>query len=290
MKTVLTCAVTGAVTSKDSTPYLPITPEQIATSALEAAEAGAAVVHLHVRNDDGSASMDVELYRDTVDRVKKHNSDVLINLTTGPGARYVPDLSRLGTPAAGTMLRSAYQRTEHIKLIKPDLCSIDFNTMNQGDNAIRLNHKEVIRAMLMMVQQYGTKPELEIFGSGDLMLAQEMVKEGLVKGEPLWQFATGIKYGWESSIDTLMYATNIVGRNSLWSAFGISKNEMTILAQTHMMGGHVRVGMEDNIYLEKGVLAKTNAELVTKAVRIIKDLGGDIASCQEARQIYRIEK
>lgn len=290
MKTVLTCAVTGAVTSKDSTPYLPITPEQIATSALEAAEAGAAVVHLHVRNNDGSASMEVELYRDTVDRVKKYNSDVLINLTTGPGARYVPDLSRLGTPAAGTMLRSAYQRTDHIKLIKPDLCSIDFNTMNQGDNAIRLNHKEVIRAMLMMVQQYGTKPELEIFGSGDLMLAQEMVKEGLVKGEPLWQFATGIKYGWESSIDTLMYATNIVGRNSLWSAFGISKNEMTILAQTHMMGGHVRVGMEDNIYLEKGVLAKTNAELVTKAVRIIKDLGGDIASCQEARHIYRIEK
>ena len=290
MKTVLTCAITGAVTSKDSTPYLPISPEQIATSALEAAEAGAAVVHLHVRNTDGSASMDVDLYRDTVDRVKKHNSDVLINLTTGPGARYVPDLSRLGTPAAGTMLRSAYQRTEHIKLIKPDLCSIDFNTMNQGDNAIRLNHKEVIRAMLMMVQQYGTKPELEIFGSGDLMLAQEMVKEGLVKGEPLWQFATGIKYGWESSIDTLMYATNIVGRNSLWSAFGISKNEMTILAQTHMMGGHVRVGMEDNIYLEKGVLAKTNAELVEKAVRIIKDLGGDIANCQEARQIYRIEK
>lgn len=288
MKTVLTCAITGAVTSKESTPYLPISPEQIATSALEAAEAGAAVVHLHVRNTDGSASMDVELYRDTVDRVKKHNSDVLINLTTGPGARYVPDLSRLGTPAAGTMLRSAYQRTEHIKLIKPDLCSIDFNTMNQGDNAIRLNHKEVIRAMLMMVQQYGTKPELEIFGSGDLMLAQEMVKEGLVKGEPLWQFATGIKYGWESSIDTLMYATNIVGRNSLWSAFGISKNEMTILAQTHMMGGHVRVGMEDNIYLEKGVLAKTNAELVTKAVRIIKDLGGEVATHSDARKIYGI--
>jgi uncharacterized protein (DUF849 family) len=290
MKTVLTCAVTGAVTSKDSTPYLPITPEQIATSALEAAEAGAAVVHLHVRNDDGSASMDVDMYRDTVDRIKKHNSQVLINLTTGPGARYVPDLSRLSSPAAGTMLRSAYQRTEHIKLIKPDLCSIDFNTMNQGDNSIRLNHKEVIKAMLLMVQQYGTKPELEIFGSGDLMLAQEMVKEGLVNGDPLWQFATGIKYGWESSIDTLIYATNVVGRNSLWSAFGISKNEMTILAQTHMLGGHVRVGMEDNIYLEKGVLAKTNAELVTKASRIIKDLGGDIANYREARRIYRIEK
>lgn len=288
MKTILTCAVTGAVTSKESTPYLPITPEQIATSALEAAEAGASVVHLHVRNNDGTPSTDVELYRDTVDRIKKHNKDVLINLTTGPGARFSPDMARMGYPAPGTMMMNAHKRTEHIRLIKPDLCSIDFNTMNQGDNAIRLNHKEVVKAMLVMVQEAGTKPELEIFGSGDLMLAKEYVDSGLVRGNPLWQFATGIKYGWESTTETLIYATSIIGRDKLWSAFGISKNEMPILAQTVILGGHVRVGMEDNIYLEKGVLAKTNAELVTKAVRIIKDLGNDIANYKEAREIYDI--
>jgi uncharacterized protein (DUF849 family) len=288
MKTILTCAVTGAVTSKESTPYLPITPEQISTSALEAAEAGASVVHIHVRNNDGSPSTDVELYRDTVDRIKQRNKDILINLTTGPGARFVPDLARLGNAASGTLLLNAYKRTEHIRLIKPDLCSIDFNTMNQADNAIRFNHKEVVKSMLAMVQEVGTKPELEIFGSGDLMLAKEYVDAGLVKGNPLWQFATGIKYGWESCPETLMYATSIIGRDKLWSAFGISKNEMPILAQTVLLGGHVRVGMEDNIYLEKGVLAKTNAELVVKAVRIIRDLGGEVATYSDARQIYGI--
>jgi uncharacterized protein (DUF849 family) len=288
MKTILTCAVTGAVTSKDSTPYLPITPEQIATSALEAADAGASVVHIHVRNNDGTPSTDVELYRDTVDRIKKRNKDVLINLTTGPGARFATDMSRMGYPAAGTLLMNAHKRTEHIRLIKPDLCSIDFNTMNQSDNAIRFNHKEVIKTMLAMVQEAGTKPELEIFGSGDLMLAKEYVNAGLVKGIPLWQFATGIKYGWESCPETLMYATSIIGRDKLWSAFGISKNEMPILAQTVLLGGHVRVGMEDNIYIEKGVLAKTNAELVMKAVRIIKDLGGELASYSDTRKIYEL--
>jgi uncharacterized protein (DUF849 family) len=290
MKTILTCAVTGAVTSKESTPYLPITPEQISTSALEAAEAGASVVHIHVRNPDGSPSTDVELYRDTVDRIKQRNKDVLINLTTGPGARFSTDMTRLGYPSLGTMMMSAHKRTEHIRLIKPDLCSIDFNTMNQADNAIRFNHKEVVKAMLLMVQEAGTKPELEIFGSGDLMLAKEYVDAGLVKGIPLWQFATGIKYGWESCPETLIYATSIIGRDKLWSAFGISKNEMPILAQTVLLGGHVRVGMEDNIYLEKGVLAKTNAELVTKAVRIIKDLGGEIADYNETRTIYDVRR
>ncbi len=290
MKTILTCAVTGAVTSKESTPYLPITPEQISTSALEAAEAGASVVHIHVRNADGSPSTDVELYRDTVDKIKQRNKDVLINLTTGPGARFSTDMARLGYPSPGTMMMSAHKRTEHIRLIKPDLCSIDFNTMNQADNAIRFNHKEVVKAMLLMVQEAGTKPELEIFGSGDLMLAKEYVDAGLVKGIPLWQFATGIKYGWESTTETLIYATSIIGRDKLWSAFGISKNEMPILAQTVLLGGHVRVGMEDNIYLEKGVLAKTNAELVTKAVRIIKDLGGEVANYNETRTIYDVRR
>lgn len=288
MKTILTCAVTGAATSKDSTPYLPIIPEQIATSALEAAEAGAAVVHLHVRNADGTPSTDIELYRDTVDKIKKHNKDVLINLTTGPGARFVPDMTRLGTYAPGSVLMNAQRRTEHVRLIKPDLCSIDFNTMNQGDNAIRFNHKDIVKSMLAMVQEVGTKPELEIFGSGDLMLAKEYVDAGLVKGTPLWQFATGIKYGWESCPETLIYATSLIGRDKLWSAFGISRNEMPMLAQTVILGGHVRVGMEDNIYIEKNVLAKTNAELVTKAVRIIKDLGSEVASYSDARKIYEL--
>jgi uncharacterized protein (DUF849 family) len=171
-------------------------------------------------------------------------------------------------------------------MIKPDLCSLDFNTMNQAGDGIRLNHKKIVKQMLHLIQEAGTKPELEIFGSGDFMLAREYVKEGLVKGNPLWQFALGVKYGFECTHEAVNYCQSMLPENSLWSAFGIGREEMPIVANTWLLGGHVRVGLEDNIYLEKGVLAKTNAELVTKAVRIIKDLGGEIATYDEARKIY----
>lgn len=286
-KTVITCAITGAVTSKEQTPYLPVTPEEIATSALEAAEAGASVVHIHVRDPNTAyPSMDVELYRDTVDRIKKYNTHVLINLTTGPGANFIPDLQRIEIAARGTSVFSAEKRVKHIQLIKPDICSLDFNTMNQANDGIRLNHKKIVKQMLHLIQEAGTKPELEIFGSGDFMLAREYVKEGLVKGNPLWQFALGVKYGFESSPQAIHYFHSMLPENSLWSAFGIGKEQMPMVANTWLYGGHVRVGLEDNIYLEKDVLAKTNAELVIKAVRIIKDLGGGIANYQEARSIY----
>lgn len=286
-KTVLTCAVTGAVTSREQTQHLPVTPEEIATSALESAEAGAAIVHIHVRDViTGRPSMDLELYRDTVDRIKKHNTEVLINLTTGPGASFIPDLQRIEIAGKGTTVFSAEKRVKHIQIIKPDLCSLDFNTMNQAGDGIRLNHKKIVKQMLHLIQESGTKPEIEIFGSGDFMLAREYVKEGLVKGNPLWQFALGVKYGFECTPEAVNYYQSMLPENSLWSAFGIGKEQMPIVANTWLLGGHVRVGLEDNIYLEKGVLAKTNAELVTKAIRIIKDLGGEIATCDEARKIY----
>ena len=288
-KTVLTCAITGAVTSKDNTPYLPVTPEEIATSALEAAEAGASIVHIHVRDPKTAApSMDISLYEETINIIKKSNDKVLINLTTGPGATYVPELSRLGLPARGTSLLTAKQRVAHIVKLKPDLCSLDFNTMNQSGVSIRLNHKSVVKEMLELIQGCGTKPELEIFGSGDFMLAREFVDAGLVKGEPLWQFATGVKYGWEARVETIHYANSLMKQDSLWSAFGIGKEQMPMVACSWLHGGHVRVGLEDNVYLEKGVLAKTNAELVAKAVRIIRDLGGSIANYDEAREIYKL--
>jgi len=286
-KTVLTCAVTGAVTSREQTPHLPVTPEEIATSALEAAEAGAAVVHIHVRDViTGRPSMELDHYRDVVDRIKKQNNDVLINLTTGPGGFFIPDLQRIEIAGKGTTVFSAEKRVKHIQMIKPDLCSLDFNTMNQAGDGIRLNHKKIVKQMLHLIQEAGTKPELEIFGSGDFMLAREYVKEGLVKGNPLWQFALGVKYGFECTHEAVNYCQSMLPENSLWSAFGIGREEMPIVANTWLLGGHVRVGLEDNIYLEKGVLAKTNAELVTKAVRIIKDLGGEIATYDEARKIY----
>lgn len=286
MTTIITCAITGAVTTREQTPYLPVTPEEIANSALEAAEAGAAVVHIHVRNPaTGGMSMELEHYRDTVDRIKKQNKDLLINLTSGPGAFYLPTSGNLSQGAPSSMMYGPLKRIEHIQVIKPDLCSLDFNTMHQAGDGIRINHKRVTREMLRLVQEAGTKPELEIFDSGDLRIAQEFVAEGLVKGKPFWQFAMGIKYGWGASPNALHYAYRELEPGSIWSAFGIGKDEMPMVAQTMILGGHVRVGMEDNIYTSKGVLAKTNAELVKMAVDIIRLLGGKVANYQEAREI-----
>lgn len=287
-KTVLTCAVTGGATDPKSTPYLPITPEQIATSALEAAEAGASVVHIHVRNPEtGMPSTDINLYADVVDRIRKQNSEVLINLTTGPGARFAMGnpILHSGDPVKSFLL-PAKLRVRHIETLRPDICSIDFNTMHQGDNFVRINHKAIVQEMLERVQAVGCKPELEIFDSGDLRIAQEMAAQGIIKGRPLWQFAMGIKYGWPSTYEALDYARRHIEPGSLWSAFAISREQMPFVAMTWCMGGHVRVGMEDNIYSERGVLATSNSELVKKAVCIIKDLGGSIANYQEAREIY----
>jgi uncharacterized protein (DUF849 family) len=289
MKTVLTAAITGAGTRPEDTPYMPITPEQIATSALECAEAGAAAVHLHVRDlETGRPSIALELYEDTVDRIKKYNKNVIINLTTGPGAYYLPGKDDLSHGAAGSMMLKADVRVRHIEKIKPDICSLDFNTMHQAGDGIRINHRRITQEMVQRVQAAGCKPELEIFDSGDFRIAQEFVAEGVIDSPPLWQFAMGVKYGWAATPEALDYARRQLPPEAVWSAFGISKMQMPMVAQSWIYGGHVRVGLEDNIYLEKGVLAKTNAELVTKAVRIVKDLGGQIANYQEAREIFNL--
>jgi uncharacterized protein (DUF849 family) len=286
LKTIITCAITGAITTREQTPYLPVTPEEIATSALEAAEAGAAVVHIHVRDpESGKYSMKIELYQETVDLIRKHNTDVLINLTTGPGASYFPTPGNMNQGLPHSRMCEAEERVAHIKLIKPDICSIDFNTMHMANHGVRINHKRVTRKMLEIVQSVGTKPELEIFDSGDFCIAKEFVDEDVIKGNPFWQFAMGVKYGWEANINSLMYAYHQLPVDSLWSAFGVGKQEMPMVAQTCILGGHVRVGMEDNIYVSKGVLAKTNAELVGMAKEIITLLGKEIASPGDARDI-----
>jgi uncharacterized protein (DUF849 family) len=288
-KTIMTCAITGAITDPDSTPYLPITPEQIAESALGAAEAGAAVVHLHVRNPETRySSMSTELYIELVELIKKSNPDLIINLTTGPGALFVPGARLLQVGEKTSLMRTAKQRTEHITAIRPDICSLDFNTMHHGGPSIRLNFLPVIKEMCELIKAAGTKPELECFDSGDVRIAQDFQKQGLIEERPLWQFAMGIKYGWDNTPEALTYARSMLPPDALWSAFGISKEEMPMVANTWLLGGHVRVGLEDNIYLSKGVLAKSNAELVAKGRRIVEDLGGSLANYAEARAILNL--
>ena len=287
-KTFLTCAVTGNITTTDQTPHLPVTPTQIADECLAAAEAGAAAVHIHVRDPKtGKPSMALELYREVFDRVRRANPELIINLTTGPGGRFVPSMDDPRVAAPGSTLVKPEIRVEHIRILKPDVCSLDLNTMNSGGDVV-MNTQRNVRIMANVMREAGVKPELEIFDSGDMHLARDLIADGTLEGPGMWTFVTGVKYGFSASPETLMYARSLLPPGAIWSAFGIGRFEFPIVAQAWLAGGHVRVGMEDNIYLEKGVLAKSNAELVSKAKRIIQDLGGELASQLEARAMLNL--
>jgi len=284
-KTLITCAVTGNLVKPEQTPHLPITPTQIADECLAAAEAGAGQVHIHVRDPGtGKPSMEVELYREVVERIRRHDRELVINLTTGPGGRFVPSEDDPKVYAPGTSLLPPERRVEHIALIKPDVCSLDLNTMNSGPDVV-INTPKNVRRMARVIREAGVKPELEIFDSGDINLALDLIADGTLDGPGMWTFVLGVKYGFAPTPETLLYARNMLPRGAFWSAFGIGRMEFPIVAQAWLMGGHVRVGMEDNIYLSHGVLAESNAQLVAKARDIIRSLGGQVASAAEARQM-----
>lgn len=289
MKTFLTCAVTGNLTKPDQTPHLPVTPAQIADDCLAAAEAGAAAVHIHVRDPaTGKPSMEVELYRDVVDRVRRGNPELIINLTTGPGGRFIPSEDNPRVAAPGSTLLPPLERIKHVELIKPDVCSLDLNTMNSGGDVV-INTPRNVRVMAQAIRAAGVMPELEIFDSGDLNLALDLIADGTLAGPGLWTFVTGVKYGFAASPETILYARGMLPRDAVWSAFGIGRHEFPMVAMAWLAGGHVRVGLEDNIFLEKGVLAKGNADLVTKAHRVIRDLGGELMNPREARAAMKLE-
>ena len=287
-KTFLTCAVTGNITTPDQTPHLPITPTQIANECLAAAEAGAAAVHIHVRDpQSGKPSMEVELYREVMDQVRRGNPELIINLTTGPGGRFIPSHEDPRVAAPGSTLVQPEKRVEHVRVLRPDICSLDLNTMNSGPDVV-INTPRNVRIMAKIMREAGVKPELEIFDSGDIHLARDLIADGTLEGPGMWTFVTGVKYGFSSSPETLMYARSLLPAGAMWSAFGIGRFEFPYVALAYLNGGHVRVGMEDNIYLEKGVLAKSNAELVLKAKRSGQDLGGELANPREARAMLNL--
>lgn len=282
-KTIITCAVTGNIVTPEQHPGLPVTPAQIAEAALEAAEAGAAAAHIHVRDPEtGRPSMELDYYADVIDRIRSRHRSLIINLTTGPGGRFVPDENDPRVAAAGTTLLHPLKRVAHIAALRPDVCSLDLNTMNSGGDVV-INTPANVRKMAEVIRGAGVMPELEIFDSGDLNMALDFMRDGVLDGPGLWTFVLGVKYGFAATPETIFYARNMLPAGAHWSAFGIGRAEFPIVAQAWLAGGHVRVGLEDNIYLEKGVLAPSNAALVAKARDIVKSLGGEIASASEAR-------
>lgn len=284
-KTLITCAVTGNITRPEQHPNLPVTPEQIANASLEAARAGAAAVHIHVRDPHtGRPSMDVKLYREVIERIRAVDDALIINLTTGPGGRFIPSEDDPKIAAPGTTLLPPEKRVEHILELKPDVCSLDLNTMNSGAEVVINTPKNVAR-MAHVIREAGVKPELEIFDSGDIHLARDLIQDGVLEGPGLWTFVTGVKYGFAASPETLLYARDLLPPGAIWSAFGIGRFEFPMVAQAWLAGGHVRVGFEDNLYIGKGVLAENNAQLVARAKEIVTMLGGEVATSREARDM-----
>ena len=282
-KTFITCAITGNLTRPEQSPHLPITPQQIADSALEAAEAGAAIAHIHVRDPEtGRPSMSIDLYRDVMDRIRARDKQLVLNLTTGPGGRFVPSEADPKIAGPGTTLIAPERRVEHIELLRPDICTLDLNTMNSGGEVV-INTPRNVRKMAERMKAVGVLPEIELFDSGDCHLARDMIADGSLKGPGLFSLVLGVKYGFNASPETMMYARSLLPPGAIWSGFGIGRAEFPMVAQAWLLGGHVRVGMEDNLYLSKGVLARTNAELVSRAVDILRNLGAEIASAAEAR-------
>lgn len=282
--TILTCAITGSLTKPEMNPNLPLSPEQIATSALEAAGAGAAIVHIHVRKPDtGAPSMDLAYYKETVDRIRSKNTAVIINLTTGPGGRFHPSDDDPVKPGPRTTLLHPSKRVAHIKELKPDVATLDLNTMNFGAEIV-INTPPNIRKMAAVIYESGSKPEIELFDSGDIQLARDLMGEGIIKTPAMACLVLGVKYGFGATAETMIYAKSQLPGNTEWTGFGVGRSAFPMVAQSWILGGNVRIGMEDTVHIAKGKLTSGNAELVEKARWIVESLGGEIASADEARE------
>jgi len=284
-KVFITAAVTGNLTTPDQTPYLPITPTQIADACLEAAEAGAAVVHIHVRDPaTGVPSMDLALYREVVRQIRAQNTELILNLTTGPGGRFVPSQDEPAVAGPGTTLMRPEKRVEHIAELRPDICTLDLNTMNSGGQVV-INTPANVRRMARVIREAGVRPEIELFDSGDIALMRDLVADGTLDGPPLCSFVMGVRYGFQPSAETVLYARDLLPPGSIFTAIGIGRHVFTGAAQSFLAGGNVRVGLEDGVYITRGQLAPSNATMVVKARRMIEDLGGEVASPAEARKM-----
>jgi uncharacterized protein (DUF849 family) len=284
-KIFITCAVTGNLTTPDQTPHLPITPEEIANACLGAAEAGAAIVHIHVRDpSSGKPSMELGYYRDVVERIRARNTQLILNITTGPGGRFVPSADDPRVAAPGTTLMVPEKRVEHIAVLRPEICTIDLNTMNSGKEVV-INTPDNARRMAKVMKDAGVRPEVELFDSGDIALMNDMLNDGSLDSPVLCSLVMGVRYGFQPSPESVIYARNLLPRDAQFTAVGIGKSSFMTVAQSYLAGGHVRVGLEDAVYLSRGQLAPSNAALVEKARRIVEDLGAQIATPREAREI-----
>jgi len=289
----ITCAVTGAGDTAGRSEMVPVTTKQIADSALEAAAAGAAVVHIHVRNPStGKGARDPELFRDVVDRIRSSGVNVVLNLTAGMGGDLVlgGDERPLPPVDEGTDMAGASERLRHVEQLLPDICTIDCGTMNfaAGGDYVMTNTPAMIRAMAAKVQALGVRPELEVFDTGHLVMVKELIREGLIDDPPLIQLCMGIPYGAPDDPSTLMSMVGQLPPGAVFSAFSIGRMQLAYVGMSVLAGGNVRVGLEDNIYLSRGKLA-TNGQLVERAATILESMNVRVLGPDEVRAKLRLK-
>lgn len=292
-KVFITCAVTGSGDTTGKSDKVPITPEQIANSALEAARAGAAVVHCHVRDPEtGAPSRDPELFREVTERIRDSETDVVLNLTAGMGGDLV--LGGVETPlppkADGTDMAGATERLRHIADCRPEICTLDCGTMNFGHgDYIMTNSTAMLTEMAKQMKAIGVVPEIEAFDTGHLWFAKHLVEQGHISTPALVQLCMGIPWGAPDDLNTLMAMVNNIPDDWIYSAFSIGRNAMAYSAAAILAGGNVRVGLEDNIYLSRGVFA-TNAELVERAANVVENMGAELIGPEDVRALLGITK
>ncbi|MEH6551010.1 MAG: 3-keto-5-aminohexanoate cleavage protein [Pseudomonadales bacterium] len=287
---IITCAVTGSGGSAIKNPHLPITPEEIANASIDAAKAGAAVVHIHVRDPHtGAPSRDLELYREVVNRIRSSDTDVIINLTTGMGGDLYlgPDSAPLEL-APETDCVGQLERMEHIEDLLPDICSLDCGSFNYAlGNYVYVSTPEMLRIGAAKMQKLGVKPELEVFDLGHIWFAKQMLKEGLLDAPPLFQICLDVRWGAEALPRNFQAMVDNLPDQANWAGFALGAMEMPMVAQAALLGGNVRVGLEDNLYLEKGVPA-TNAQLVERSRTILELMGASIETPEQARKTLQL--
>ena len=289
----ITCPVTGSGNTQDRSPHVPRTPREIADSAIEAAKAGAAIVHCHVRDPEtGKHSRRVDLYREVTERIRESDTDVVINLTAGMGGDLIlgPADAPLPLNEDGTDMATAEERVEHVAECLPEICTLDCGTMNFAEaDYVMANTPGMLRAMGQMMTDLDVRVEIEAFDTGHLWFAKQLAKEGVIKTPILVQLCMGIPWGAPDDLHTLMAMVNNVPDDWHFSAFSLGRNEMPYVAAAILAGGNVRIGLEDNIYLDKGVLA-TNAQLVERAVTIVEAMGATVMSPEAVREKLELTK
>ena len=289
----ITCAATGSGGTQDRSPHVPRSPEQIAASAIDAAKAGAAIVHCHVRDPDtGEPSRKIEYYREVTGRIREADVDVVLNLTAGMGGdmTFGPTERPLPLNEAGTDMAGAAERVEHIARCLPEICTLDCGTMNFAEaDYVMTNTPGMLRSMGAMMTGLGVKPEIEAFDTGHLWFARELANEGVLASPALAQLCMGVPWGAPDDLNTFMAMVNNVPEDWVFSTFSLGRNQMAYVAAAVLAGGNVRVGLEDNLWLEKGILA-TNAQLVERAITIVENMGARVIGPEEVRAKLGLQK